>query len=132
MAISREELNDRTDAERYKLIRDVYDWVIDNTESLEVQDIGADLAYLIGAIAHANVCEWSKNRPFVRLLLECRDPAVYAAFNYVEATWLTTNVQNQATESTFPILLQLLRPLALRAIGLSMSVAVHAGDLDRC
>jgi hypothetical protein len=49
-------------------MRQVHDWVQAAVDSLELDDIGADLAYLLGAILHNSTCAWPESRPFVRLL----------------------------------------------------------------
>ncbi len=56
--------------EPLKLAREAYDYVLHRTESLETQHIGADLAYLLGAIVKDLVCEWPARRPIVKLLRE--------------------------------------------------------------
>ena len=54
---------------RLELIREVYDLFFDGVESFEEEDkIGADLAYLLGAISKDTQCEWPNNRPFVKFL----------------------------------------------------------------
>lgn len=59
-----------TESQRLRLIRKVYRWVIDNTETFEEQNIGADLAYLLGAISKNSQCEWDDDRPFLEVLGE--------------------------------------------------------------
>lgn len=60
----------RERSRRLALAVDVYEYVLDSTETLEGEDkVGPDLAYLLGAIAKGTECEWSSDRPIVRLLL---------------------------------------------------------------
>lgn len=54
--------------EKLALVRRVYNHVLDHTESFEEEHIGADLAYLLGAIANGSCCEWEEDRPLVELL----------------------------------------------------------------
>lgn len=51
-----------------QLAKDVYETVFDATEGFEVDAIGADLAYLLGAILRGTHCAWPVSRPFVKLL----------------------------------------------------------------
>jgi hypothetical protein len=51
-----------------RLALDAYNAVVDATESLEEQNVGADLAYLMGAILGDTSCEWPKGRPIMRIL----------------------------------------------------------------
>jgi hypothetical protein len=53
----------------FELMRDVYEYVNDNTTTFELDDmIGPDLAYLLGAMMKGWPCQWPENRPLVRLL----------------------------------------------------------------
>jgi hypothetical protein len=52
------------------LIRQVYIAVLEGTHSFEEDNIGEDLAYLMGAITRNTHCEWHPARPFVELLRE--------------------------------------------------------------
>jgi hypothetical protein len=47
---------------------EVYRAVVDNTESLEKQHFGEDLAYLLGAILTGTWCSWPQDRPILVLL----------------------------------------------------------------
>ena len=53
---------------------EVYQAVVDATETLESYDIGADLAYLLGAIITQSGCEWPRNRPIVFVLQNAFGP----------------------------------------------------------
>ena len=54
---------------RARLAREVYATIGHGTESLEVDHLGADLSYLLGAILCGDSgCEWDDDRPLVRLL----------------------------------------------------------------
>ena len=56
--------------QKVKLIGEVYQTVFEGTESFEVENVGADLAYVLGAIAKDSFCEFSlKNSAFIRILL---------------------------------------------------------------
>ena len=57
-----------TREERLLLIEEVYTKLILATESFEPGNIGMELAYLFGAIAKCNLCEWSGNSAIVQLL----------------------------------------------------------------
>lgn len=57
------------DMNRMKLIEGLYDYLMGGvTESFEVDDIGADFAYMVGAVLKGGKCEWPEDRPFVQLL----------------------------------------------------------------
>lgn len=52
-----------------KLAREVYAYVLESTETFRGEDnIGSDLAYLMGAILMNIRCEWSIDAPIVLLL----------------------------------------------------------------
>jgi len=54
---------------RATLAREVYATIEHGTESLEADNLGADLAYLLGAILRGDSgCAWDHDRPLVRLL----------------------------------------------------------------
>jgi len=53
---------------------DVYECVLRETESFEEQGIGADLAYLMGAILKDNLCEWPESCPLLQLLRQHYPP----------------------------------------------------------
>jgi rfaE bifunctional protein nucleotidyltransferase chain/domain len=53
---------------RLKLIADISAFLYESTESFEVEQVGADMAYLLSAIASGVVCEWPEDRPIVALL----------------------------------------------------------------
>jgi hypothetical protein len=65
------------------LARTVYEVVLGATGSFEDDRIGADLAYLLGAILKGNQCEWPEDRPLVRLLRE-HFPPQHALWQYIE------------------------------------------------
>ena len=56
------------------LMRDVYDFLLYETESFEEQNIGSDAFYLMGAIMKGTKCEWPPGRPIVTLLRNRFDP----------------------------------------------------------
>jgi len=45
-----------------RLAQDVYQFVYENTESFRVNDIGVQLAYLLGAILNEGSVEYSKSQ----------------------------------------------------------------------
>jgi hypothetical protein len=57
-----------------ELLKCLYQTVYQQTESLEQGDVGADLAYLMGAILNQSRCEWPEDRPLVQLLRHHFDP----------------------------------------------------------
>ncbi len=65
---------------------ELFDSVFSNTESIEVDNIGADLAYLMNAILSDEKCEWDKERPFVKLLkqLLATDDPVWDKIQIIE------------------------------------------------
>jgi hypothetical protein len=65
------------------LIDDLVDAVIGNTESIEVDNIGADAFYLVGAISHNSYCEWNANRPIAKILKD-HLPANHPIHSYVK------------------------------------------------
>lgn len=68
---------------RLELIRDVYQVVLDNTESFSEQRIGESLAYLCGAIAQNSWCQWNLKEPLVKLLQRHFKPD-HPVWNYIE------------------------------------------------
>jgi hypothetical protein len=61
----------------------VYRAVVDSTESLEHDDnIGPDLAYLLGAILTESGCEWPNDRPIIGVLRNAF-PAHHAVWRFV-------------------------------------------------
>ena len=68
------------------LIRSLYDLAYVQTESLEEQYIGADLAYLFGAILKDDKCEWPADRPLVMLLQKWRSSPLDPVWQYVTVT----------------------------------------------
>ena len=71
--------------ERLKLAQEVYEAAVEETEGFEDSDehIGADLAYLMGAIIKdGGVDRWSRNTPFMSIL-ERRFPKEHAVWCYI-------------------------------------------------
>lgn len=72
--------------ERAALAREIYAKVENGTESFEVDHLGADLAYLLGAILRGDSgCEWDDDRPFVRLLHDFFDDE-HPVWQYVDTS----------------------------------------------
>jgi len=61
------------DGETLELLTELYDAVTEAVESLEVDNIGACLAWLTHAILTERDCEWPEDHPFVRVLRKCFD-----------------------------------------------------------
>lgn len=51
------------DLQRHALAVEVYEHILGATESFEEQNIGADLAYLLGAILKGSEVEWDSESP---------------------------------------------------------------------
>jgi hypothetical protein len=51
-----------------ELLQELYRVMYKRTDSFERDNIGADLAYLMGAIVSDNCCIWPHSRPLVRIL----------------------------------------------------------------
>ncbi len=51
-----------------EILEALYTYLLEATESFQEEDIGADFAYLTGAVLNGSTCEWPESRPFVRLL----------------------------------------------------------------
>ena len=49
---------------------EVYEHMVAASDSFEADDIGADLAYLMGALLREGYCVWPKTRPIIALLME--------------------------------------------------------------
>lgn len=56
--------------EKIGLIREVYQAVLTGTESFELENIGADLAYIMGAIATDGLTSFDETRPIVKVIKE--------------------------------------------------------------
>ena len=57
--------------DKLRLLGELYDYMYDAVESFESEDrIGADLAYLMGAIVNDSQCQWPRNRPILYFLRE--------------------------------------------------------------
>ena len=54
--------------DKVETLTSLYDYIMGTTEAFEVGDIGADFAYLVGAVLKGGKCEWPEDRPFVQLL----------------------------------------------------------------
>ena len=70
--------------DKLRLLRELYDYMYKSVESFESEDrIGADLAYLMGAILKDSQCEWPRNRPILHFLREgCEDD--HTIWNYIQ------------------------------------------------
>jgi hypothetical protein len=66
------------------VMREVYQAVLDRSESFEEDRIGADLAYLLGAMLKGEFCAWPADRPFVLVLRELFPDSEHVVWNYVE------------------------------------------------
>lgn len=64
-------------SEKLGLLAVVYSSVNSEVESFEEQNIGADLAYLFGAILNDAYVEWESDRPFVKILKKIFKPEEY-------------------------------------------------------
>ena len=51
-----------------ELAKEVYLVVFEHTDSFELAHVGADLAYLLGAILCDTQCEWPADRPLLEIL----------------------------------------------------------------
>jgi hypothetical protein len=64
-------------------LREVYDTVHDAAESFESEElVGADLAYLLGAMLKGTSCAWPADRPIVTLLKQSL-PAAHPVWAHV-------------------------------------------------
>lgn len=55
--------------DKVKTLTGLYDYLMGGViESFEVDEIGADFAYMVGAVLKGGKCSWPEDRPFVRLL----------------------------------------------------------------
>jgi hypothetical protein len=68
--------------DRLALLAEVYAAVYEGCESFERDEVGADLAYLLGAIARGSSCEWPEGRPLV-LLLRAAFPDGHPVWGFV-------------------------------------------------
>lgn len=55
-----------TNDERVHLIQEVY--TVAHSATTTFEDLGPDLAYLMGAIAHDRYCEWLETDPIMQFL----------------------------------------------------------------
>ncbi len=72
-----------SDREVLQLIQDVYKAVFSKCDTFEEDDIGVDLAYILGAIATGGGCTWAPERKMLGVLRECF-PEDHAVWKYVE------------------------------------------------
>lgn len=75
------------DADRkLKMLAELYTFVFDAVESFESEDrIGADLAYLMGAIVRGERCQWYADRPLLYILREGGNLSLVTfAMQYIE------------------------------------------------
>jgi hypothetical protein len=65
---------------KLNMLNQIYTYVFNNVESFEEENIGADIAYLMGAILSGTKCAWAANRPLVLVLEEgkAREGVAYA------------------------------------------------------
>ena len=78
-------LDSKKDANyKIRLIGEIYAHIIlyYSSASFEKSNIGADLAYLIGAIAKDQICIWGGNKALVQLLGE-KFPNDHEIWNYI-------------------------------------------------
>lgn len=65
------------------LILEVYQAVYEMCDTFEEEAIGADLAYLMGAIARSQICTWHEGRPLVLALRE-KFPPEHPVWGFIE------------------------------------------------
>lgn len=70
LGLARNERAAKTRKSEIALIRELYKAVYHETESFEKKNIGADLAYLVGAIVNDSICIWPANEPLLQLLMK--------------------------------------------------------------
>lgn len=61
------------DAAKLASLARLYELVLDRTSSFEEDHIGADLAYLMGAILTGTNCMWPKDRPIIAIVEQLSD-----------------------------------------------------------
>ena len=71
---------------KVKLAREVFEAVYNSTETLEEDNIGSDLAYLVGGILCGSYCEWEPDRPIVKMLRQ--------SFNKGHRIWAFVDIQS--------------------------------------
>jgi len=76
--------------QRFDLAVQVYDYLYENTQSFEEDNIGADLAYLMAAILKEVQVEFGIAQPIVRIL-DQGFPREHALWTYIELTGLHTD-----------------------------------------
>lgn len=69
--------------QRHDLAVQIYDWVHEHTESFEEDNIGSDLAYLMGAILKESAFEAEDGCPLVELL-KSGFPSEHALWTYID------------------------------------------------
>ena len=68
--------------QRARCAKEVYNAIFLGTVSFEEDDIGADLAYLLGAILLDDFCSWPTTRPILGILRETF-PANHAVWQHI-------------------------------------------------
>jgi rfaE bifunctional protein nucleotidyltransferase chain/domain len=59
---------------RLNLITEIANFLYESTESFNEEQVGADLAYLLSAIASGGECQWPADQPIVELLRKGKPP----------------------------------------------------------
>lgn len=78
------EIAANTPIDTLKALKDLYTFVFNEVESFEDENVGADLAYLMGAILCDDKCDWYSDRYIVRVLNEGRErSAVSYALDHI-------------------------------------------------
>ncbi len=78
----------------------LYGCIFHNVESFEVDDIGADLAYLMGAVLCGGRCQWSSSRPIVRVLKKLALGGTRTEQRLIDYTWKFIDVTKDVENST--------------------------------
>jgi hypothetical protein len=110
--------------DRAKLARRVYNAVYYGKESFELEDVGADLAYLMGAIlrrpSNSSFCVWPENRPIVRLLR--------THFHADHRIWLYVHIEDEP--DTSEMLTMMSRPIVLSDPDAKDEIETNSQDDD--
>jgi hypothetical protein len=69
-----ERTDDRRPEQVLALATEVYQTVFDETEGFYGFEVGADLAYLLGAVLKDATCEWPENREILEILRRVLGP----------------------------------------------------------
>jgi rfaE bifunctional protein nucleotidyltransferase chain/domain len=72
-------------AARLNLIADISQALYRSTESFEEEHVGADMAYLLSAIASGEICQWPADRPIVELLRKEKAPS-HEIWRFIEVS----------------------------------------------